>query len=332
MVMGRIAEHTIARYVVTGENPPTVIYIAGSGRSGSTLLERALGEIPGFANVGELIDLLRRDASRAERCGCGRRFAQCPFWASVGKRAFGDWTGARIADMHPLQRRVAQQRYLPRLLVMPLAGAGLRADAARYGEVYASLYRAIATEAGARYVVDASKWPVQALALYRGGIDIRVIHLVRDVRGVAHSLTKRAKRPAATATKWVLYQLQASALQRCGMPYTRMRYEDFVRQPRLAAELALAELGLPCHPSDLMHFGDGKVTLQPSHGIHGNPTRFRHGDITVRPDDTWREQMSRRDRTLVTAIGLPLLLRYRMSPQTRQQPTVSNGSGEAFRR
>jgi hypothetical protein len=27
----------------------------GSGRSGSTLLERALGEIPGFVNVGELV-------------------------------------------------------------------------------------------------------------------------------------------------------------------------------------------------------------------------------------------------------------------------------------
>ena len=35
---------------------PIVVYIAGSGRSGSTLLERALGQIPGFDNVGELID------------------------------------------------------------------------------------------------------------------------------------------------------------------------------------------------------------------------------------------------------------------------------------
>jgi hypothetical protein len=30
-----------------------VIYIAGSGRCGSTLLERVLGEIPGYVNVGE---------------------------------------------------------------------------------------------------------------------------------------------------------------------------------------------------------------------------------------------------------------------------------------
>src|SRR5215472_7373359 len=101
---------------------PIVVYIAGSGRSGSTLLERTLGEIPGFVNVGELIDLFRREASRADRCGCGLPFGDCPFWASVGERAFGGWAAPCIADVHPLQRRVAQQRYLPRLLVMPLAG------------------------------------------------------------------------------------------------------------------------------------------------------------------------------------------------------------------
>ncbi len=295
---------------------PTVVYIAGSGRSGSTLLERTLGEIPGFVNVGELIDLFRRGASRGERCGCGRAFAACPFWASVGERAFGDWTDARLADVHPLQRRVAQQRYLPRLLAIPLAGREFRADVARYGAYYASLYRAIATEAGAACVVDASKWPVQALALARGGIDVRVIHLVRDVRGVAHSLSKRAKRPPATAAKWVSHQGQAGLLGRCGLPFTRMRYEDFVGDPRRTVERALAELGLSCDPSQLGHLGDRQVTLGPSHGIHGNPSRFHHGEITLRADETWRERMSPGNRVLVTAIGLPLLLRYGWRPRT----------------
>ena len=72
---------------------PTVIYIAGSGRSGSTLLERVLGGMPGAVNVGELIDLFRRTAPRGERCGCGLAFADCPFWTGVGKRAFDGWEG-----------------------------------------------------------------------------------------------------------------------------------------------------------------------------------------------------------------------------------------------
>ena len=76
---------------------PIVIYIAGSGRSGSTMLERVLGEMPGFVNVGELIDLFRRTAPRGERCGCGLAFADCPFWIGVGERAFGGWDGDQLA-------------------------------------------------------------------------------------------------------------------------------------------------------------------------------------------------------------------------------------------
>lgn len=296
---------------------PTVVYIAGSGRSGSTLLERTLAEIPGFVTVGELVDLFRREASRAERCGCGRPFADCAFWASVGERAFGGWADPRVADLHPLQRRVARQSSLPRLLVMPLAGRGFRADADSYGKRYASVYHAVAVEAGASCVVDASKWPVQALALSRAGLDVRVVHLVRDVRGVADSLTKRAKTPAATALKWVSYQIQAGLLRRCGLPFTRVRYEDFVRCPRRTVETVLAELGLPCLTSQLGHLGEAHVTLGLSHGIHGNPTRQRCGQIAMRTDEAWRGRLSRRNQILVTGIGLPLLLRYGWRPRLR---------------
>ena len=198
----------------------------GSGRSGSTLLERALGEIPGFVNVGELIDLYRRIAAHGERCGCGEPFAQCPFWSRVGDRAFGGWQEQKLAATSELQGKVARQRRMPRLLAMPLAGARFRADVAAYGASYAGLYGAIAAEAGAACVVDASKWPVQALALARAGLDVRVIHLVRDVRGVAYSLGKRDVSrphavagadvmthlsPAEAAARWVAVQSQAGA-------------------------------------------------------------------------------------------------------------------------
>src|ERR1700743_2959648 len=91
---------------------PTVIYIAGSGRSGSTLLERVLGEMPGAVNVGELIDVFRRTAPLGERCGCGLPFTDCPFWSGVGKRAFGGWQDDHVAEVDRLQGRVARQRHL----------------------------------------------------------------------------------------------------------------------------------------------------------------------------------------------------------------------------
>jgi hypothetical protein len=154
-----------------------------------------------------------------------------------------------------------------------------------------------AAQAGAACVVDASKWPVQALALARAGLDVRVIHLVRDVRGVAYSLGKRevsrphAVReadvmshlsPAMAAARWVAVQSQAGLLRRCGLPVTRMRYEEFVRHPRAAVEAALAGIGLAAPPAHLAHIGDGRVVLGTSHGLSGNPSRFRD-EITRAP-------------------------------------------------
>lgn len=316
------------------DRAPVIIYIAGSGRSGSTLLERTLGEMPGFVNVGELIDLPRRTVSKGERCGCGSAFAECPFWSRVGEMAFGGWESAPLAELHQLQFRVARQRRMLRLAALPLAGEAFRADLAEYGAHYSRLYQAIAASSGASYVVDASKWPAQALALAKAGLDVRVIHLIRDVRGVAYSLSKRQTRPQAAggeagmmvrkppvggAARWVACQAEAELLRGPGVPVARERYEDFVRQPRQTVERALAKLGVPLpQPSHLAHIGDGSVTLGPSHGISGNPGRFREGDITLAADTAWREKMGRRDKIMVTAIGLPLMMRYR-SVGTRAQ-------------
>jgi hypothetical protein len=155
-----------------------------------------------------------------------------------------------------------------------------------------------------------------------------VIHLVRDVRGVAYSLGKRdvsrphavgeadvmtRLSPAEAAARWVAVQSQAGMLRRCGLPVARMRYEDFVRRPRQAVAAALAGIGLAVPPTHLAHIGDGRVRLGTSHGLSGNPSRFRDGEITLRADETWRASMSRRDRLIVTAIALPFMLRYGIS-------------------
>jgi Sulfotransferase family len=320
---------------------PTVVYIAGSGRSGSTLLERTLGEIPGFVNVGELIDLFRRVAPRGERCGCGQSFADCPFWAQVGQEAFGGWDTGRLAATHQLQRQIARQRHLPRLLAGRVAGRGFRDAVAAYGAVYSRLYRAIAATAGARCVVDASKWPVQALALARAGLDVRVIHLVRDARGVAYSLGKADVArphagseadvmwhvtPGSAAARWVACQSEAGLLGRCGLPVTRMRYEDFIREPRASTITALTALGLHVTPGQLTHITDAQVTLGSSHGLSGNPSRFRAGDIELRADEAWREQMRRGDRLVVTAITLPFVVGY-ARPRASRAPAPVPAKG-----
>ncbi|WP_152185017.1 glycosyltransferase family 2 protein [Segeticoccus rhizosphaerae] len=309
--------------------PPSVVYLAGASRSGSTLLERVLGSVPGFVNVGELIDIPRRVARGDERCGCGEHFSECPFWVSVGERAFGGWSTDVLDHMGALQAGVARQRHIAQLL-SPIRAAGFRARAAEYRGLYATLYSAVLATAGASHVVDASKWPAQALALCGSEINLRVVHVVRDVRGVAYSMQKDVERPQAThevekmerrsiaitAARWSVNHAETGLLRTRRIPTALVHYEDLVRDAPGHVSRVLAEVGLPPQPGWLDHVRDGEVSLGSSHGLSGNPSRFVEGTVQLRLDEAWRNHLSRRDRLIASTIGLPFGSRRDPSPST----------------
>jgi Sulfotransferase family len=312
----------------SGTSAPTVLYIMGCGRSGSTLLERVLGAIPGFVNAGELVGLFRRVVGQDQRCGCGLPFSECPFWTAVGNKVFGGWDLEQVAEATELENSVARQRRLPQLVAPSISSRRQRAALAEYGELHRRLYEAILAEAGGHVLVDASKWPAPALALrHAGGVDLRVLHLVRDVRGVAYSWSKTAvARPHSTkdgqkvlsshaatrtAANWLLVETEAAWLRSVQSRMVTIRYEDFVAAPRDTLTSALFQLGLAVEPGDLNHVQGRTVSLGTSHGVGGNPSRFRTGDVPLRVDDAWRSDLDRRNRFLTTAIGLPHLLRHR---------------------
>src|SRR3712207_4624499 len=110
---------------------PTVLYLGGLGRSGTTVLERVLGELPGACSVGELVHLWQRGVLDDETCGCGEPFSRCPFWSEVGRRAFGGWDPALAARMEELRPRVDRTRFIPKLIAPRLLGRH-RADLREY--------------------------------------------------------------------------------------------------------------------------------------------------------------------------------------------------------
>ena len=86
----------------------TVLYIGGLGRSGSTLLDLMLGQVPGLCAVGELSYLWAR--SDDDLCGCGERFAACAFWKQVGQEAFGGWEQVDRSEIAKLRSIVDRNR------------------------------------------------------------------------------------------------------------------------------------------------------------------------------------------------------------------------------
>lgn len=316
---------------------PRVIYLGGFGRSGSTLLERMLGAVPGWVNVGELVDLPRSVLPDDERCGCGERFSSCAFWSEVGRRAYAGWDADRLRRLADLRTEVARQRQVPMLLRAGRTGGRRLTEAlGDYQQDYGRLYRAVAEVSGASYVVDASKGPAQGLALgVRGpgladpGFDLSFVNLVRDPRGVAYSWSRRRHaRPQAgadggaratmwspgvarSAAEWAALQSEMALIGRVsGIPMVRVRYEDLMAEPRAAMASMLTTLGARAAAGDLAHVGDHDVTLTASHGLSGNPGRFEHGTLDLRPDDEWRRALPAGERRLVTAATLPWLQAY----------------------
>lgn len=300
-----------------------VLYIAGVGRSGSTLLERMLGAVPGSVNAGEVNAIFSRVASQDQLCGCGEPFSRCPFWTEVGDRAFGGWDSV-TSRMSQLQPRLVRQRHVLRLFT-GVAPEAYRRDLDEYLDVHHRLYRAISAVSGAEVVVDASKSTAQLFALRRTrDLDLRVVNLVRDPRGVANSWNKSGiikpqaqdgalmgtYAPHRLAMLWAALQLECAVLRAASPSSARVRYEDLVSAPRPTLERALRAVGLDPAPGALAHVGDHSVDLTPSHGVAGSRTRFTAGRIHLELDDAWRSSLPSGARRVVTAMTLPQLLGY----------------------
>lgn len=299
-----------------------VVFLGGAGRSGSTLLERLLGELPGVCALGEVTQLWDRIDRADTRCGCGAPVAACDFWRAVGDKAFGGWSAVDRERIPTLQRAVARTRHVPRFLTGH--SRARRHDAlAEYAEYYARVYTAAAAVSGCEVIVDASKNPGLAYSLrYAPDLTLRLVHLVRDPRAVAHSWTRhvpsgeragpttmRRVAPRRASLQW-LADNGAMSLLAAFDRVQRLRYEDLTADPRRAVREIAAFAGL--HPTDAdLAFLDGdRAQFSARHGVAGNPMRFHTGEVPLRRDDAWRHALPRRQRALVSAVCAPLLPAY----------------------
>ncbi len=312
---------------VDGSARPRILYLGGLGRSGSTLIERLLGELPGVCAVGEVVHMWRRGVAEGERCGCGEPFGECPFWTLVGKAAFGGWDRVDVGRIGALQDMVDRTRYVPLLAASAMRPAFRRA-LGEYTSYYRRIYAAIAAASGCSFIVDSSKHASLAFCLSRcADIDLRVVHVVRDSRAVAYSWTKKVNRPdtamasymtryspAAAAAQWNAQNGAIQLLARTGTPVLRVRYEDAAAAPEATLRDIAAFAGLAADGMAMPFLGgqgdDRWAELHAAHTASGNPMRFSTGRIPIRPDEKWRSAMPAGQRRLVTALTLPLLAHY----------------------
>lgn len=295
-----------------------VVYIAGFGRSGSTILDNVLGQYPGMFSGGEIQYLWDRGLAQNRLCGCNRPVPECPVWGEVVASAFPQGPPAP-------ERMVAVRESMgPRHVVSARFGSipPPTVEVREYLDNLRALYLAIAEVTASPVIVDSSKTPVHAWMLDRiQELDVRIVHLIRDPRAVAHSWQKEMvydsggdepmmmtrHTPARSGRLWLTWNLAADAGWG-GDRYLRLRYEDFVERPRSSVRdiLRMAEI----EPSEEPFVSEHEVRLAPNHALAGNPSRFQSGTIEIAAREGWKTKLSASARRTVTAITLPLLSRY----------------------
>jgi hypothetical protein len=241
----------------------------------------------------------------------------------VGTAAFGGWGVVDPVEVLALAGRVTRHRHIP-LLRANRPPSGFRADIEKYRTLLGRLYFAIARVSQCRVIVDSSKGAPYGCALASvPDVRVRVVHLVRDSRGVAYSFAKRVPRPERAeegmdmprlsafwaGRQWLETNLMFEALRATRMDVTRIFYENYARDPDgtlrflLAAYFRREELARTVIDSDVL-------LSRAQHSIGGNPMRFRRGTGPIGVDDEWRERMAPVDRHLAELSSWPLLARY----------------------
>jgi hypothetical protein len=292
--------------------PPrvTILYVVSSPHSGSTLLSTILGSHPDIFFAGELYEIPEPAWIPGVLCACGQPAATCPFWRPVRERF------EQSADVEALHRDEGTYRNwksLPRVLVGRTPADG---KFPQYAARLETLVRAISTESGKRIIVDTSKGGTRGRAYLEAEsptLEVKVLHIVRDGRGVVLSRKNRESRVAGAggsrphaALRYSLLWVGAnlSYVLLFGLRrdrYLRLRLEDLTRDPDRALERVGAFLGVDV--SQIRSQVRAGAPFPVGHVIAGNRLRLA-GDVRMRPElSDWSRELPRSDQRLFSLVA-----------------------------
>lgn len=264
---------------------PKVVLIAGSGHGGTTILNMVLGQHPDIFATGKLRDFPHGGLFTEHNvCSCGALAQTCPFWSEIREQ------------YHPFQDLPDQEK-IPRL------------------------FDIIRRVSGMSFVGDVSHNVGYAQQLANtDGINLYLVHVVRDGRGVVHSRIRKdyrigrlkssplshLKRVFTVSRRWSWHRREFARLeQRLGGKAVRVQYEELCRDPQAALRPVGDCLGLDFGAIG-KSLGSGQPFKRVPHLIRGNEVLRSRSDIVLRHDTAYRTAMSRIDRTIFRlAVWLP---------------------------
>lgn len=296
------------------DRPVRYVCMPGSPYTGSTLLGLLLNEHPECASIGAATGLTAKVDLATYACSCGARFTDCAFWKRVAIRTAELGHPVTVFAEHPWNThvRLSRRRSVNGLLVQSLGSPSLTAARdltvgrlrpvrERVAEARAStwsLARAVLDVTGARVFVDTARDHQRPKHLMGDpGLDLRLIHLVRDPRGNAASIVKHTGVSVGRAARqWRHYNLEAERVARLFPPESRMllRYEDLCAEPQASLDRIARFVGVEPAPIRLPPISTDRHVI-------GNSMRLRNVEA-IREDTAWRGTLAPDDIGTIASV------------------------------
>lgn len=255
-----------------------ILYVAGNGRSGSTLIGILLGAAEGHFCAGELTNIGRNEITD-EFCSCGQKIKDCNIWKDV----FDLWQ--ERSPLSPEAYQLAKRNFEGNKNTLTIIKNYLFPGAAfsAYQEATKSLLEAIAEVTGRSVIIDTSKSAQRILVLKSIFRNVHVVHICRKFSGVLNSTQKhfkrdvkggieqeiRPRRVSKVLFDWIATNLVISVVT-AGGNKTKLKYQYFVNHVADAMRLISKKSGI----QQLGHIAEQKV-FHPEHIVAGNRIRLQ---------------------------------------------------------
>jgi hypothetical protein len=308
------------------QHPPLkILYIAGFGRSGSTILGNILNEIDGFFHVGELCYLAQKSLIHNTMCGCGVAFQECTTWNYILDKAFGGFDQINSQQLLNFYEKAPKNKeIILKLLVHQKISLDNHTE--NYLIFLRKLYLAIHSITESNVIVDSSKLAWYGYLLGKmPNIQLYILHLIRDSRSTGYSWRRKKLRTDTKENKNELMERTEIITSSCQWnsanlaikliaksfkkPYLQIKYEDFIQSPQETTETVLSFIKEKNNYNSLT-FDNAQVNLGLNHTIWGNPNRIETGPIKLSLDNEWQTNMKLSDKMISTILTLPWLIKY----------------------
>lgn len=272
-----------------------ILYLLGSGRSGTTLLATILNSTPKVISYGELHQFYTY-LKKGDKCSCEKDLDKCDVWNDVLLKL--NLSKETINAFEFLQNNEEKHQFIP-LLLMGKKGSD------NYVNSQDILFNALNANNDS-WVLDSSKYVGRFLLLNQlKNNKVKGIYVVRDIRGVIHSFNKQVqtqKKPISTIFYYILTNTFAQIVCWLKKDVIKLRYEDLVDSPLNEIKNIY---------TTLLNLDEINFTLNETfdipHIIGGNRLKSNK-TLKIIKDVEWKQNFSRRSQVLYYILCFPFML------------------------